>query len=264
MTKALKTKSTCKKQIMNSTSLITTSWDDGHPLDFKVAELLGKYNLPGTFYIPQTNKENPVMDEYMILALSKQFEIGGHTIHHLASDEIDQKKWDEEVNNCYTWLSELLGEVPVSFCFPKGKFNPQAATSVFEAGFKLARTTELMSIKPIEENNILSTTIQIYEHSRLTYFKHLLKRKKFSNLFIWIQTTCEKDLDRLVDNYLKYIIINKGCLHLWGHSWEIENFGLWSKLESIFKRISGISEVKYVSNKQLVRKSSTLPSYEKT
>ena len=236
---------------MNSDSFITTSWDDGHPLDFRLAELLGKYNLPGTFYIPQTNMENPVMDENMILALSKKFEIGGHTINHLAADEIDQKKWNEEVINCYSWLSELLGEAPVSFCFPKGKFNSKASASVFDAGFKLARTTELMSIKNMEENNIVSTTIQIYEHTRLTYFKHLLKRMRFGNLFFWMQTNCEKDLDRLVDKYLDHTIKNKGCLHIWGHSWEIENFGLWKKMEAVFKRISGISEVKYVSNKQL-------------
>ena len=28
-----------------------TSWDDGNILDLKVATLLQKYNLPGTFYI---------------------------------------------------------------------------------------------------------------------------------------------------------------------------------------------------------------------
>jgi len=245
---------------MTPDSLITTSWDDGHPLDLKVAGLLDKYNLSGTFYIPKTNIENPVMSETMIHSLSKQFEIGGHTLNHLAADEIDHKRWDEEVKNCYAWLSELTGEVPISFCFPKGKFNPQATASVFTAGFKLARTTELMSIKPYEENNIVPTTIQIYEHKRLTYFKHLIKRKKIGNLFLWMRTNCEKDLDRLAENYLKYTIRTKGCLHLWGHSWEIEKNGLWKKLETVFKRISGIPEVKYVANKYLARASAPILS----
>lgn len=31
---------------------ITTSWDDGHPLDLRVAELLSEYHLQGTFYVP--------------------------------------------------------------------------------------------------------------------------------------------------------------------------------------------------------------------
>lgn len=245
---------------MTPDSLITTSWDDGHPLDFKVAELLDKYSLSGTFYVPKTNTKNPVMSENMIQDLSKKFEIGGHTLNHLAADEVDHETWDEEVKNCYAWLTELMGEAPISFCFPKGKFNPSAAASVFNAGFKLARTTELMSIKRYCKNNILPTTIQIYEHTRLTYFKHLIKRKKLGNLFLWMQANCEKDLDRLADNYLKYTIRSKGCLHLWGHSWEIEKNGLWKKLETIFKRISGIPEVKYVANKHLFRKAPILSS----
>ena len=32
-------------------TLITTSWDDGNKLDIKVAELLDKYGMKGTFYI---------------------------------------------------------------------------------------------------------------------------------------------------------------------------------------------------------------------
>ena len=36
---------------------ITTSWDDGHPLDLRVAELLTKYGLHGTFYIPKAARE---------------------------------------------------------------------------------------------------------------------------------------------------------------------------------------------------------------
>src|SRR4051794_21779274 len=41
---------------------ITTSWDDGHPLDIRIAELLAKYDLPGTFYIPRAS-QRPTMEE---------------------------------------------------------------------------------------------------------------------------------------------------------------------------------------------------------
>ena len=237
---------------MNSNSIVTTSWDDGHPLDFKIAGLLEKYQLGGTFYIPKNNAENPVMDESMIRSLSKDFEIGGHTMNHLAADEVSKKKWEEEVNQCFKWLTEITGIAPVCFCFPRGKYNSVAADAVFKAGFKLARTTELMSIANPSAHNIIPTTIQIFDHSRLTYFKHLLKRRKFGNLFFWITNNSENELDRLVDKYLAGVIATKGCLHLWGHSWEIEKYNLWSKLETVLKRISGVPEVDYVPNKYLV------------
>lgn len=238
---------------MNATTLVTTSWDDGHPLDFKIADMLNKYKLNGTFYIPKNNAENRVMDETMIQRLSSQFEIGGHTINHLSADQVTEKKWEEEVKNCFTWLTLLTGVVPVSFCFPRGKYNTVAAAAVFNTGFKLARTTELMNIDSPAEFNIIPTTIQLYDHNRLTYFKHLLKRKKFANLLFWIKNKSEKELDRLADQYLAQVIATKGCLHLWGHSWEIEKYNLWNKLEIVLSRISGVAEVSYVSNKYLVK-----------
>ena len=42
---------------MNKT-IIATSWDDKHPLDFKLGKILSKNNIPGTFYILITNYEN--------------------------------------------------------------------------------------------------------------------------------------------------------------------------------------------------------------
>lgn len=241
---------------MNSYSLVTTSWDDGHPLDFKIADLLTKYNLGGTFYIPKYNAENQVMDEPMIVQLSKRFEIGGHTLNHLSTNEVSLKIWTEEVNNCFTWLTKLTGAPPVSFCFPKGKNYPAAATSVFNAGFQMARTTELMSFNNPEDLKVIPTTLQVFDHNRWTYFKHLIKRRKFANLLFWIKNNSEKELDRLIDLYLAHVIANKGCLHIWGHSWEIEKYNLWNKMEKIFSRISGIDEVKYVPNKYLVMEKS--------
>lgn len=238
---------------MNTNSIITTSWDDGHPLDFKIADLLRKYKLSGTFYIPKNNPENAVMSEPMIQSLSREYEIGGHTMNHVSANQVSPKKWEEEVSNCYSWLADLTGIEPVCFCFPRGIYTDTASEAVFKAGFKLARTTELMNITGLNGGNFLPTTIQIYDHSRVTYFKHLIKRKRFANLFLWIKNNSEKELDRLTDKYVKEMIATRGYLHLWGHSWEIEKYGLWDKLEVVFKRISGLEETFYVPNKYLAK-----------
>jgi peptidoglycan-N-acetylglucosamine deacetylase len=37
--------------------IVTTSWDDGHKLDLKLARLLQKYNIAATFYISPANRE---------------------------------------------------------------------------------------------------------------------------------------------------------------------------------------------------------------
>ena len=54
------------------------SIDDGHQLDFKVIELLKKYELPATFYIPS----NTDLIGKDIQEIAKDFEIGG--VHRLS------------------------------------------------------------------------------------------------------------------------------------------------------------------------------------
>ncbi|HMO33385.1 MAG TPA: polysaccharide deacetylase family protein [Lacibacter sp.] len=234
---------------------VTTSWDDGHPLDFRIAELLDKYNLKGTFYIPRHNEEHEVMEETAIAELGRHFEIGGHTFHHKAVFEVDALQWREEVDSCYRWLHQLLGTPPQSFCFPKGQINRAAAEAVFAAGFHTGRTTELLSTAPRTGNRIKPTTLQVYEHNRPTYIRHLLKRGRGFNLLRWMLQGGETDLERLTEKFLEQTLQTKGCFHLWGHSWEIESCGLWKQLEQMFRRLSGLAEIAYIENKDLPQQS---------
>jgi len=54
-------------------AIVTTSWDDGHPSDLKLVELLRKYDVPATFYIPIDNFERrsmtPKKSERLLKAL---------------------------------------------------------------------------------------------------------------------------------------------------------------------------------------------------
>ncbi|HEV7816478.1 MAG TPA: hypothetical protein VGP06_15440, partial [Janthinobacterium sp.] len=64
-------------------AIFTCSIDDGSPSDMKMAELLYKYSLNGTFFIPMANREGkPVMSAGQIRDIGKQFEIGSHTLDH--------------------------------------------------------------------------------------------------------------------------------------------------------------------------------------
>ncbi len=232
--------------------IITTSWDDGHPLDFKLADLLAKYNLPATFYIPKTNPERPVMGENEIQNLAKDFEIGGHSLHHIRLPGLRNNSLKEEIEDCYDWLSQLLGKAPSSFCFPGGKYNEAALQMVFKSGFTLARTTELFSTSWPVKNGITATTLQAYPHTGFTYAKHLAKRRKWLRLVNWLKSVRETDLCRLTENHLEKIDVSGGCFHLWGHSWEIEKHNLWKPVESIFKILADRSDFLYVQNRCLI------------
>lgn len=231
--------------------LITTSWDDGHPLDYRMAELLNKYNLAATFYIPRHNSERQVMSGSQIAGLAKQYEIGGHTLNHVRLHQQNRNIIKNEVAGSFNWLKDLLGHDPESFCFPGGIYNKPAIAAVFKSGYKLARTTELLCTKFSPAETIVSTTLQAYEHSGFTYCKHLLKRARWTNLIKWLTLNSSNNLVKLSEKYLNEVVKKDGCFHLWGHSWEIEENKLWKKLEEIFKALSNRPDFKYIENKHL-------------
>ena len=235
------------------TRYITTSWDDGHPCDRRLADLLGKYNLKGTFYVPQQNAEHQVMTETEIADLGRHFEIGGHTLGHRNLRRLSAGDARAEINGSFQWLRSLLQKDPVSFCPPFGAYSKRSLAEIYAAGFRVVRSVELLSPDP--KTDVLPTTIQMFDHTPFTLFKHLLKRGRIRNLRLWTGSQCTADTHRLVDHYLEFITTHGGCLHLWGHSWEIDQHAYWDRLERIFSAISMLPGFTYVENGELVKTS---------
>ena len=235
------------------TRYITTSWDDGHPCDRRLADLLGKYNLKGTFYVPRQNPERLVMKEPEIADLGHSFEIGGHTLRHLNLRRLSAAEARAEIQGSFHWLRSVLHKDPVSFCPPFGAYSKRSLADIYAVGFRVVRSVELLS--PDQKTGVLPTTIQMFDHTSLTLLKHLLKRGRFRNLGLWVNTRFTADTRRLVDHYLEFIAEHGGCLHLWGHSWEIDEHGYWDKLERIFSSISMLPGFTYVENGELAKTS---------
>ena len=110
------------------------------------------------------------------------------------------------------------------------------------------RTTELFSEKIQDNKYLMPTTLQVYQHTKTTYTKHLLKRKRIIDLIKWMKEGSETNLLKLTDKFIKDIHQSCGCFHLWGHSWELEEYNLWQKLEAIFKIISNQNDFQYCAN----------------
>lgn len=235
------------------TSYITTSWDDGHPCDRRLADLLGKYNLKGTFYIPRQNPEHSVMSEREIADLGRYFEIGGHTLGHRNLRRLSQSDAYAEIRGSFDWLRTLLQKDPVSFCPPFGAYSKSSLAAIYAAGFRVIRTVELLS--PDQPAGLLPTTIQMFDHTPLTLFKHLLKRGRIRHLRLWTGSQCTGNTRRLVDYYLEFIATHGGCLHLWGHSWEIDQHQYWARLEDIFSAVSKLPGFNYIENGALAKAS---------
>ena len=103
---------------------VTTSWDDGHPLDIRVAELLNKYGLRGTFYVPM-RAETQIMTVPQLRELSTRFEVGAHTLAHTVLTSVGSAIAWEQIAGGRLWLQDTLGGACCMFCPPSGKFSTQ-------------------------------------------------------------------------------------------------------------------------------------------
>src|SRR5262245_30914214 len=130
---------------MTPPAFITTSWDDGNPADLRLAELLARYSLPGTFYIPRES-EFGTMSASQVRELSASFEIGAHTLHHTVLPTVDEKTGWAEISGSKQWVEETTGRECVMFCAPQGKFNRRHIKMIGRAGFVALRGVDLLSL----------------------------------------------------------------------------------------------------------------------
>ncbi len=108
----------------------TISIDDGHATDLRTADLLEKYGLAATFYIPYKNPERPVMGPSEIREIARHFEIGGHTLNHTPLRFLQRHQAWAEIRDGKSWLEDEVGRAVVSFCYTRGKFNSKLAAMV--------------------------------------------------------------------------------------------------------------------------------------
>jgi hypothetical protein len=223
---------------------MTTSWDDGHPLDLRVAELLDKFGLAGTFYVPRSS-QRLVMNSSQIRNVSESFEIGAHTLDHLAIDQLSDLEASAQLSGSREWVEALTGRSCRVFCFPGGRFRSRQLQLVRQAGFQAARTVELLSMATpplVRGLHIVPTTIQAFPHSALAYARNAAKRFSTAHFASVPAAIHSKGWTLLAEKMLHRAINEGGVFHLWGHSWEIEDEGEWENLEAFLKVMSSCRE----------------------
>ena len=239
---------------MSSGSTFTTSWDDGHPLDQRIAELLAKYGLTGTFYIPIRNSRR-VMTAPEIRHLSENFEIGAHTTDHLVLTDLTDEVAEKEIRGSREQIQNITGRTCETFCFPRGLFHCRHLAIVRHAGFRCARTVELLSTQfPAERAGVhlIPTTIQAAPHHWSAYVRNCAKRLAWRNFGNFVLHVRSRDWPTIARSMLRVVARRGGVFHLWGHSWEVEEHHQWPQLEEILREMQQLRSVaRCVTNSRL-------------
>ena len=225
-------------------TIVTTSWDDGHKLDLRLAKLLKKYDLPGTFYIAPFNHELSQKDRLTkeeILLIGKDFEIGAHTLTHQHLSSLSKSEMYYEIVESKKYLEKLLRKKITSFCYPYGDYNLQVEKLVEKVGFTHARTTKRYCFQK-QNTYSIDTSFHTFTHARDIH--HIINFSKFNLMKIFTYRNWDVLAMDLFDNCLR----TGSMFHIWGHSWEIEKNNDWKKLEKVFMHISKRKNVDYVTN----------------
>lgn len=217
---------------------MTFSWDDGHPSDLRVGEMLDQFGLNGTFYVPMLARTG-TMNPGQIRQLSRRFEMGGHTLHHVSLSKLSDRLANQEICEGKAWMEEVTGTGCQMFCPPAGQFSRRHLRMIAQAGFTGMRTIELLSLSyPRRAGGIviLPTTVQAVDHSRSTILRHLLKRAAWRGLWTYvIRGGMTGEWESLARRMLETAAKKRSVFHLWGHSWELVDEGQWDRLRRILK-----------------------------
>lgn len=245
---------------------ITTSWDDGHLTDLRLADLLETYRIPATFYIPQFDRllDKPVLDAGQLRQLADRgFEIGAHTIHHTVLNTVPDDVARREIFDSKKYIADATGRDCVVFCPPQGRFTPAHAEMIRDAGFEAFRTVEMWSTdtprprprkqsRPEESLNQtggrdlveMPTTIQAQPQPAISIARNLLKRRAVANAWLYIKhgRSAAGDWPAQAAALLDHALATGGVFHLWGHSWELEAHDQWARLEAVLALLRDVAD----------------------
>jgi peptidoglycan-N-acetylglucosamine deacetylase len=244
---------------MKSPTYITTSWDDGHPMDLRVAALLAKYGIAGTFYVPAATDFGR-MSAAQCRELIPDFEIGAHTLHHVDLTRVaDRTAW-HEIADSKAWVEDNTGVPCVCFCPPLGSYESRHLHMIRKAGYLGLRSVEFLSLDfPRRQAGLLlmPTTLQAFPHRFSAFAKNAIKRKALANLWRYVVYGRAAEWPVMAESLLRLAIAHGGVFHLWGHSWELQDAGQWQRLKDVLRFMGGfVRQASALTNGQLYRRSS--------
>ncbi len=241
---------------MSIPRIVTTSWDDGDPADLKVADLLRSRDVRGTFYVPMTGyRGRTILKPAGLRSLvSEGFEIGAHTLSHRTLSNLFPAEIDREVRGSKETLEDMLSCDIDMFCYPRGRYNRQVLHSVRASGFRGARTTRMLAIESNFAPFEMPTSLQVYPHSGWTYVRNIVKSRKAGRLLDYLnQFRGARSWVELGKILFDSVLKDGGVWHLYGHSWEIEELGLWAELAELLDYVRGRHAIQYASNGEALK-----------
>jgi peptidoglycan/xylan/chitin deacetylase (PgdA/CDA1 family) len=238
---------------------LATSWDDGHSSDLRIADVLSERGVHGTFYVLRENHERPALTarERADLAAHPLADVGAHGLTHRRLTRMPPAEAEHEIAGSKAWLEDELGRPVEMFCYSGGLFSSWMPGHVKSCGYLGARTTRGHRLDLGDDPYALPTSMQVYPHSSWVHQRHSLRLGHFDEARDAWHLGRHRDHRGAITGLLKLAARREAkgvdsVLHLWGHSWEIEQLDLWRDVSEILSRCLDAGAVA-VTNSQLAQ-----------
>ncbi|HYP41918.1 MAG TPA: polysaccharide deacetylase family protein [Chloroflexia bacterium] len=236
--------------------LVTTSWDDGHSADGRLADLLASLGVPATFYVSREGKNRQVSDAFL-RDIASTFEVGAHSLTHPALTQVGDEQLTHEVAGSRAYIEAITGSECTMFCYPSSDVDERVALAVRNAGFEGARTNRSLCDGRVDDPFMLHTTIQVCTHtpSLIRVYSPARYPNSLTLKLDSVPVDAQNRYDWAALARLAFDTIHAtgGVWHLWGHSWEVDACGLWEALEDVLRYVTAHADVALCTNGQLVR-----------
>lgn len=223
-------------------TVFTMSWDDGHPNDLRVAEMLAQYGIKGTFYVPIQNREgHPVIQTQVLRQIARLHEIGSHTFSHCYLNTVSLAEAEREIVSGKAALEDRLGCAVSGFSYPGGYCRSSHVSLVKRAGIHYAKGIENCRTDLCFKKLCMPTTLQLYPHTRAVYVRNFLRQRHWTRRArLLSQVLRSKDLLTRLLACLDFAQTQSGgrIVHFWGHSRELETTDSWGVLEEVCRYVA--------------------------
>lgn len=221
----------------------TLSFDDGVTQDIRLIHLLEKYHLPCTFNINsgklgrssfvynrdtlQRASHNRIPVQWLSNVYDR-YEVAVHTVHHPSLPKLSDEEIIWEVNRDAEFLSERMHEEVIGMAYPNGDYDDRVVRLLAEhTPIKYSRTIHSTLSFDLQTEDLLRFHPSVH-HSH------------------W------EDTDRLTEEFINLKPDSPKLFYVWGHSYEMDMYDEWDKLEAFFEKISNRDDIFYGTNKEVL------------
>jgi peptidoglycan/xylan/chitin deacetylase (PgdA/CDA1 family) len=210
--------------------LFTTSWDDGNPLDVRIADTLEQFGLVGTFYASTGPDGHRLINDQDLARIGSKHELGVHGQTHTIFPELPRAALADEIHWAVEEMSRF-GSVGSVVAPPRGKINASTSRFIGQLGFGV-RTGAIVGSGGVTRNS-LEPTFQLYPHEWKTIARNSVYQRRLPMASLLVPFARKASLEDRFQQMLLAAAERQRYVHVWGHAADIHRLNLWGALRDL-------------------------------